>query len=67
MKVLTRYICELCGSRHTGKDKAEKCEQSHIAPQKIVRAQYECNAARDNYPVLILVEMSDGTTVVYKR
>ena len=68
MKEVMQYRCDLCGSLHWDKIEAEKCEQSHVAPQQIIHADYTyCTNFRDNYPDRIVVEMSDGDTVSYQK
>lgn len=67
MKEVTSYICEYCGAKYSNKNNAEKCELSHVAPKRILSADYTTNhLAEFNYPMCIVVEMSDGDTIAYK-
>lgn len=68
MRKIESYICEVCGSEYSEKNKAIKCETNHNPPIKIVGMRY-IGFGNDNkgYPIVIKVKMKDGEIVTYKR
>lgn len=68
MKELKRYMCEYCETVYKDKNEAEKCEHSHMKPERIVYADYLKNGKfSDNYPLYINIKMSDGAILAYTR
>ncbi|WP_276677218.1 hypothetical protein [Selenomonas artemidis] len=68
MKELKRYMCEHCQTEYAQKSDAEKCERGHTIIQKVARVRYvPISSDESGHPISIAAEMSDGSTVVYKR
>lgn len=57
MKVRTQYICELCGTEYSTKEKAEECEAFHENNVKVTKFEYVYNV---NMPKRVEIESADG-------
>ena len=58
MKKRTRYVCEICGTEYSTKEKAEICEASHEKNVKVTKFEYVYNVEMPKY---VYVENADGT------
>ena len=58
MKERMRYICEMCGTEYSAKEKAERCEASHEKNVKVTKFEYVYNIEMPKY---VYVENADGT------
>lgn len=68
MKEIHHYVCEICGTEYKDKDRAEKCENGHCGPVKIMRSRFlKFENNQKGYPLSITVLMEDGTEQVYRR
>lgn len=65
MKKITVYKCEKCGARYNTEEEAQKCEESHGSPVKIVDERYPYYEMQFGYPRYITVQMSNGKLVKY--
>lgn len=68
MKEVKHYICELCNTEYSDKNKAQECEKNHKKYTEIVGAKY-LSKGQDlkGYPVKIDVKFSDGEIITYHR
>lgn len=58
MKEKIRYICEICGTEYSTKEKAEECEASHEKNVKVTKFEYVYGRVMPKY---VHVENADGT------
>ena len=58
MKERLYYVCEICGTEYSTKEKAEECEASHEKNVKVTKFEYVYNKAM---PKCVHVENADGT------
>lgn len=63
MKELNQYQCEICGTVYKDRLIAEKCEASHILPQKIIGHKFY----KAKYPEYVNIEFEDGSVGRYQR
>ena len=66
------YRCDICGTEYATPENAQKCEAYHVAPMggaKKIKSFYKSmnQSCCDKYPYKVLITMSDGKTVEYKR
>ena len=66
------YRCDVCGTEYATPDVAQKCEKYHVAPMTgkgKIKGLYKCmnQGGCDQYPFKVLVTMSDGKLVEYRR
>ena len=68
MKMTKRYVCEICGTEYRDEKMAVNCEKGHRTPVEITGMRYApiTNDAT-GYPQYIIVRMSSGEKVAYKR
>ena len=77
MKTKTLYTCEVCHTDYADKDKAKRCERSHIKPKEITdKMKYHAvyngrdplfGGKETNYPDWIDITFENGETVRYKH
>lgn len=68
MRKIEYYICEICGTEYKYETKAEDCEKCHKTPVTIIKSRYVSKHQDDEgYPVMVEIQMSDGTFQTYKR
>ena len=68
MKKVEHYVCELCHTEYSVKEKAVKCEESHKIPKEVKAEEYRpIRSCIDGIPDYITVTFSDGTIERYKR
>lgn len=65
------YICEVCHTEYADKDKAQRCEVSHIPlkDMKIINGKYQpVNSHRTalSWPSKIVVQDKDGNEMEYR-
>ena len=58
MKKRIQYVCEICGTEYSTKEKAEECEASHEKNVKVTKFEYVYNVEMPKY---VYVENADGT------
>ena len=58
MKKRIQYMCEICGTEYSTKEKAEGCEASHEKNVKLTKFEYVYGRAMPKY---VYVENADGT------
>lgn len=68
MKELKLYQCELCRTKYTDRNQAEKCEKYHTKDIEIIKCEYRgMNECNDTFPEKIRVRSKDGAEVMYRR
>ena len=68
MKEVKHYVCEVCGTEYSDKEKCKVCESSHKKIKAIISAKYySFSQNHKGYPSSVVVEMDDGKQIVYKR
>jgi len=63
MKVMTLYICDKCKREYNEKEKAMKCEETHIMPVEFAGCEY--TPQHTAYPHIVNITFSNGVTMVY--
>lgn len=58
MKKRIQYMCEICGTEYSTKEKAEECEASHEKNVKVTKFEYVHGRVMPKY---VYVENADGT------
>lgn len=58
MKKRIQYMCEICGTEYSTKEKAEGCEASHEKNVKLTKFEYVYGRVMPKY---VYVENADGT------
>lgn len=68
MKEVKHYICEVCGTEYSDKNRANECEKNHKKYIEIVGARY-LSKGQDvkGYPDKLDVKFSSGEVVTYHR
>lgn len=62
------YECEHCRTSYSDKKEADECEKGHVHIKKIAEAKYNSiKSDQSGRPFKILVELTDGSQVWYKR
>lgn len=66
------YRCDICGIEYAKPKDAEECEAYHIAPMggaKKIKSFYKGMRQNgcDMYPYKVIITMSDGALVEYRR
>ena len=68
MKVDVSYVCGICGTRYGTEELCMECENSHLTAVKIKKGKYNPFLIDSmGYPKEIVVEMSNGDLVTYKK
>ena len=68
MRVMTKYICEFCGTEYADKNTAAECEKNHKTVSRIKNMTYKpIRMLPNGYPIKIEVEMEDGKVIEFKR
>lgn len=68
MKKVEHYVCELCHTEYSEKEKAVKCEKSHKIPKEVKAEKYKpITSCIDGIPDYVTVTFSNGTIERYKR
>ena len=67
MKKIDLYQCEICGTKYKEKYKCQECEKSHVKAAQIIEEKYMPKNCNGEYPVYIIVKMTDGKNIMYKR
>lgn len=68
MKEVKHYVCEVCGTEYSVKQRCQKCEKNHKKIKKLISEKHQgfsMNSA--GYPISITVEMDDGKELTFKR
>ena len=71
MRTKITYICEICHTEYADKEKASRCEGSHVPLKelKFVGAKYfpmRMNTGAQGWPSKITLQASDGSTREYR-
>ena len=68
------YRCDICGVEYATPKDAQECEQYHVftmsGAKKYIKCQYKGmrqGSGCDQYPYKIIVQMSDGKQIDYRR
>lgn len=61
------YECEVCKTTFVTESDAIKCEKSHNHCVEIVKEVIKKADNNGKYPARIIVKMSDGANIEYKR
>lgn len=68
MKEVKHYVCEVCGTEYSDKQRCQKCEKNHKKIKKIISEKHQGFSMNlQGYPISITVEMDDGKELTYKR
>lgn len=61
------YSCCICGQRYINWDDAEKCEKSHMIPEKVDKPGYSKDDRKSGYPLSVLIHFKGGKSARYYR
>lgn len=68
MKEIKLYQCSKCNAQYKSRQDCKKCESAHKNPIEIISERYVPYKNNERgYPIGIIVKMSDGERVEYKR
>lgn len=69
MKKMALYVCEVCGTQYSDKEKCVQCEKQHRQKLTIVGARYlPFTQDQSGMPVSITITNDvDGKSYTYKR
>ena len=71
MRTTTSYICDLCGHPYSTADEAVACENAHVSPAGIMKAESWPSpgpvSTDSKYPYIVWVKMADGKTIKYAK
>lgn len=62
MKIITKYMCEICKAEFQTEDDAKRCEGNHIAKGTISGMKF---VAGTKYPRAIQMTFADGGKALY--
>jgi len=65
MNIVTQYCCDLCGESYLDKKSCERCEQSHIKPERIEAVRFRAEKYNNPYVDHMLIRMNDGALAKY--
>lgn len=61
MKEIKLYRCEICGTQYNDKEKAKKCEKSHITDFKVTDMKFKPYTVDESgFPIKIEITTPDG-------
>lgn len=60
---VVKFVCQICKEEFDTEADAQKCEDNHCAAEIIAKQIF---IRKDDYPIRIHVEMSNGKTCVYE-
>lgn len=69
MKEIIEYQCEKCGRLYDDAEQCQACEEFHIDVDSVIQYKYNDKAMgpESKYPYAVMVKMTDGKELVFKR
>ena len=62
----TVFYCDICGRKYGCEKDAGICEKSHFSIAE-VKARYDKDDRKKEYPTTLLVTLGDGKSIEYSR
>ena len=66
MRLLEKYICDICNHEFGSQENCLKCEETHVLPKAKSSPKGIWNC-KEKYPHKLEVTFEDGETIRYRR